>query len=235
MTEPLSWEYELKAHKEGIILCGTDEAGRGPLAGRVYAAAVVLDTDTRENDIFKILNDSKALTEKRREALAPEIKKLAKSYCVAFSTAEEIDETDILSCALLAMRRAVDGLSTDRTKLSEITSEENFICCAGGKCITPDFLLVDGSVCRDFSLSAKAVVHGDAICPTIAAASVLAKTERDKYCKEVLDRAYPEYGFAAHKGYGTKAHYAAVDKYGLCLEHRRSFFKKYFERKRLED
>ncbi len=227
----LQWTYEDEATSQNVVLCGLDEAGRGPLAGRVYAAAVVLDGLTRDNEVFKILDDSKKLTEKRRDAIAPVIKQLALSWCVAYSTVQEIEETDILSAALLAMRRAANGLGVDRDIADEEFLDDNCLCCLGGKAMQPGFLLVDGSVCREFTYPAKALVGGDGICPSIAAASILAKTERDKYCYEVLDVLYPEYGFAKHKGYGTKAHYAAVDEFGLCPEHRQSFFKKYYAKK----
>ncbi len=230
-SEPLSWTLENEAFGKGAVVCGTDEAGRGPLAGPVYAAAVVLDYNGRENEAILLLNDSKKLAEKKRFELAPRIKEVAVSYCVAYSTVEEIESTDILSASLHAMRKAIDGLMYAGENLSEDQKIERDICCLGGKSIKPDGVLVDGCISRDFTLPAKAIVGGDGISPSIAAASILAKTERDLYCTQVLDKNYPEYLFAKHKGYGTKDHYAAVDKYGLCKEHRASFFKKYFERK----
>ena len=229
--EPLSWSLELEAFGKGAVVCGTDEAGRGPLAGPVYAAAVILDKNDADNEAILALNDSKKLTEKKRFALAPKIKEIALSYCVAYSTVEEIEDTDILSASLHAMRKAISGLEAAGEGLSEEQMKEKCICCLGGKSLKPDGALVDGCISRDFTLPVKAVVGGDGISPSIAAASILAKTERDLYCTEVLDKTYPEYNFAKHKGYGTKDHYAAVDKYGLCKEHRASFFKKYFERK----
>jgi len=230
-SEPLSWTLENEAFGKGAVVCGTDEAGRGPLAGPVYAAAVVLDYNSRENEAVILLNDSKKLTEKKRFELAPRIKEVAVSYCVAYSTVEEIESTDILSASLHAMRKAIDGLMYAGENLSEDQKKERDICCLGGKSIKPDGVLVDGCISRNFTLPAKAIVGGDGISPSIAAASILAKTERDLYCTQVLDKNYPEYLFSKHKGYGTKDHYAAVDKYGLCKEHRASFFKKYFERK----
>ncbi len=204
----LSDKYEKEC---GGVVCGVDEAGRGPLVGRVYAAAVILPALNEENEVFAALNDSKKLTEKKRFELAPKIKEMAISWCVAYSEVSEIEEINILEASLLAMRRAISGLSAK-----------------------PEYALIDGNISRDFDkagVKAKAIVGGDGISLSIAAASILAKTERDKYCMEYLDKTYPEYGFAGHKGYGTKAHYAAIDKYGPCPEHRMSFLKKYFEKK----
>ncbi len=204
----LSDKYEKEC---GGIVCGVDEAGRGPLVGRVYAAAVILPALDEENEVFAALNDSKKLTEKKRFELAPKIKDMAISYCVAYSEVQEIEEINILEASLLAMRRAISGLS-----------------------VKPEYALIDGNISRDFDkagVTAKAIVGGDGISLSIAAASILAKTERDKYCMEYLDKEYPQYGFASHKGYGTKAHYAAIDKYGPCPEHRMSFLRKYFEKK----
>ncbi len=204
-----------KYEKEcGGTVCGVDEAGRGPLVGRVYAAAVILPELDENNEVFQALNDSKKLTEKKRFELAPKIKELAVAYCVAFSEVSEIEEINILEASLLAMRRAICGLS-----------------------VHPEYALVDGNVSRDFDkvgVKAKAIVGGDGISLSIAAASILAKTERDTYCMEYLDKTYPQYGFAAHKGYGTKAHYAAIDQFGVCPEHRMSFLKKYFEKKNMQ-
>lgn len=202
---PLTWKYE--NDYSGLTVCGVDEAGRGPLAGRVYAAAVILSRESEKEDFFKELDDSKKLTEKKRFELAKEIKKNAVSWSVAYSETEEIERLNILEASLLAMRRAVDGLS-----------------------VKPDAALIDGNICRGFDIKARAVTGGDGLSPSIAAASILAKTERDIYCIDVLDKLYPEYGFAKHKGYGTKAHYEAINKYGLCPEHRKSFLKKCYER-----
>lgn len=227
---PLSFEYELCSFEKGFVVCGTDEAGRGPLAGPVYAAAVILDTQNTDADLLKELDDSKKLTEKKREALEEKIKNNALSYCVAFSTVYEIENTDILSASLHAMRKAIDGLSLDRAftedELLNIDIQET-----GGYAIKPDGVIVDGNQTRGFQIPAKAIVGGDGKSFSIAAASILAKVARDRYCLEVLDAEFPEYFFAKHKGYGTKLHYEAVDKHGLCIHHRKSFFKKYYDAK----
>lgn len=181
------------------LICGIDEAGRGPLAGDVYAAAVVLP----EGLIIEGLDDSKKLSEKKREALFDEIVSKAEAYCIATATAAEIDEINILNAALLAMKRAFDGLS-----------------------VKPALALVDGNKAPDLGIPVKTVVKGDSISASIAAASILAKVSRDRYMKE-LDLKYPQYLFAKHKGYGTKLHYEMVAKYGLCPEHRKSFFRKH--------
>ena len=203
--KPLSWENELKYPDKNV--CGVDEAGRGPLVGRVYAAAVILPYDLRDNPFILALNDSKKLTEKKRDMLAAEIKKLAVSWSVAYSEVHEIESINILEASLLAMRRAIDGLSA-----------------------SADVALIDGNINRGFSIEAHAIIGGDGISPSIAAASILAKTERDRWSMEYLDAKYPEYGFSKHKGYGTKAHYEAIEKYGPCPEHRLSFLKKFYER-----
>lgn len=197
--------YEQQAHDAGYALvCGVDEAGAGPLMGPVYAAAVILP----EKFELPGLNDSKKLTEKKREKLFPLIQEQAVAWSVARVEASEIDETDILSARMKAMQLAIDGLS-----------------------VTPDLALIDGN--RDKGHSAaittvhRCIVGGDGISASIAAASVLAKVSRDRYVTEVLDKAYPQYQFARHKGYGTKLHYEMLDKYGPCPEHRRSFLKKW--------
>ena len=195
---------EKALHNEGIALvCGVDEAGRGPLAGPVCAAAVILP----ENCELPGLNDSKKLTEKRREALYDRICEKAVSFGIAFASVEEIEEINILSAALLAMNRAIAQLDP-----------------------TPELALIDGNTTRDIRVPARAVVGGDGKCACIAAASILAKVTRDRYMKE-LALEYPQYGFDQHKGYGTKAHYAAVDEYGLCPAHRPSFFKKHYAKR----
>lgn len=181
------------------VICGIDEAGRGPLAGSVYAAAVVFPEGVRIDG----LNDSKKLSKKRREALYEEITEKAAAYAVASATAAEIDEHNILGATFLAMRRAVEELA-----------------------VSPEFALVDGNRLPPLPVPAKAVVGGDGISASIAAASILAKVTRDRYMCE-LDRLYPEYGFAKHKGYGTRLHYEMLKKVGMCPEHRRSFFKKH--------
>lgn len=197
LNERFSFDSEFRA-AHGII-CGIDEAGRGPLAGSVYAAAVILSDDV----FIDGLNDSKKLSEKKREALFDEIIEKAVSFCIATATAQEIDELNILGATFLAMKRAVEGLS-----------------------VKPDFALVDGNRLPELPCNAEAVVKGDSKSASIAAASILAKVARDKYMKE-LDERYPEYQFAKHKGYGTKLHYEMLAQYGMCPEHRRSFFKKH--------
>ena len=204
----ISMEYERSLYNGKKIVCGVDEAGRGPLAGNVYAAAVILPENYEEIPELSPLNDSKKLSEKKRDELAKVIKEKSIAYCVAFATVQEIEKINILNAALLAMKRAIEGLE-----------------------IKPEFALIDGNCTKNLPIECKSVVSGDAKCPSIAAASILAKTERDKYCYEYLDKIYPQYCFAKHKGYGTKLHYDAVEKYGLCKEHRPSFFKKYFEKK----
>lgn len=199
-VKPLTWEYELE--HTGIV-CGTDEAGRGPLVGRVYAASVILPYEKRFDETILALNDSKKLSAKKREYLSEKIKEIAVSYSIAYSEVWEIEEMNILNASLLAMRRSISALQ-----------------------IAPSFVLVDGNVCRGFDIPAKAIVGGDALSPSIAAASILAKVARDEYCDNVLDKLYPEYNFAKHKGYGTREHYAAIEKYGVCPEHRLSFLKK---------
>jgi len=223
-AQALTWEYE-NSFGQNAVVCGTDEAGRGPLAGRVYAAAVILDQGDKDDETVLALNDSKKLTEKRRFELEPEIKNVAVSWCVAYSTVEEIETDNILSSSLHAMRRAIDGLCLDRS-LSDKEKSELCVEALGGRPQKPDFALVDGNVSKGFLLPVVTVVGGDGKSPSIAAASILAKTARDTYCIEYLEKKFPGYGFAVHKGYGTKAHYEAVSRLGLCEEHRRSFFAK---------
>lgn len=195
---------EIALHAEGFArVCGVDEAGRGPLAGPVYAAAVILP----ENCELPGLNDSKKLTEKKREELYSLITERAIAFGIASSSVEEIEELNILSAALLAMNRAIEQLEP-----------------------APQLALIDGNTTRDIRIPARSVVGGDGKCACIAAASVLAKVSRDRYMKELAAQ-YPQYGFEQHKGYGTKAHYAAVDAYGLCPAHRPSFFKKYYAKR----
>ena len=205
MSKMLDWEIENSYRSEDArILCGCDEAGRGPLAGPVYAAAVILPRSFS----LEGLNDSKKLTAKQRDILFDRICEEADGWCVARAEVEEIESMNILNAALLAMRRAIDGLPNK-----------------------PDAALIDGNVSRGFRIPAFAVIHGDAVCPSISAASILAKVSRDRYCEE-MDRMYPEYGFSGHKGYGTKAHYAALEAYGPCPEHRISFLRSFYERHR---
>lgn len=177
------------------VIAGTDEAGRGPLAGPVVAAACILPPDFLPPG----LDDSKKLSEKKREALFDIITGSAISYCIASASPEEIDYYNILEASLLAMRRALAGLS-----------------------VQPDMVLVDGCINRGFTIPAKAIVSGDALSPSIAAASILAKVTRDRMCLD-MDAQYPQYGFAKHKGYPTPAHKLAVYEHGPCPYHRQSF------------
>lgn len=203
------WTYEREQWNNGLnTLCGVDEAGAGPLAGPVYAAAVILP---REIDIPG-LNDSKKLTEKKREALYDLITAQAVAWSVARVEAAEIDEMDILNARMLAMNRAIEGLSQ-----------------------MPDLCLIDGNRDHGSAVSITAphrcIVGGDGKSASIAAASILAKVSRDRYVSTELEREYPQYQFAKHKGYGTKLHYAMLDQFGPCPAHRRSFLKKWEARK----
>ena len=193
-----NFEYENAAYDRGFTaVCGCDEAGRGPLCGPVVAAAVILPRD----EIIEGLNDSKKLTEKRREALFEVIKERAVAYAVAEASPAEIDEINILNASMLAMRRAVEALS-----------------------VKADYALIDGNCSRGFDIATETVVKGDAKSASIAAASILAKVTRDRQCAE-LDELYPEYGIAKHKGYPTKEHMDAVREHGPSPIHRRSFLK----------
>lgn len=193
------WSLENEIMDEGFFpVCGVDEAGRGPLAGPVCAAAVIL---LRGLEI-KGLNDSKKLSEKRREALFDEITASAVSYGIAFASVGEIEEHNILAAAFIAMNRAIAQLET-----------------------RPALALIDGNRTAGIEIPARAVVGGDGKCADIAAASILAKVTRDRYMLEMADK-YPEYGFERHKGYATKAHYAALREYGPCPIHRPSFLRK---------
>lgn len=201
------WQYEREARDAGLTpVCGCDEAGAGPLAGRVYAGAVILPPEVD----LPGLDDSKKLTQRQREALFPQIQARAVAWAVAFVEAEEIDRTDILSARMKAMQLAIDALA-----------------------VRPAWALIDGN--RDkgktFTITTphRCIVRGDSVSASIAAASVLAKVSRDRYMVE-MDRAYPGYGFAGHKGYGTKAHYAALDALGPCGIHRKSFLVKWKNR-----
>lgn len=195
----LNWDIENSFFERGFkIVCGCDEAGRGPLAGPVFAAAVVLPPGI----CIEGLDDSKRLTERKRARLYEQIKELALDYAVAHAEVYEIEAVNILNASMLAMRRAVEQLKR-----------------------RPDIALIDGSVARDIGVEAQAVIKGDGKSPSIAAASVLAKVERDAFCRE-MDRFYPGYGFAQHKGYATKQHKQAVLKYGPCPLHRKSFLRK---------
>ena len=199
------WEIENSLYSDEIrLIAGVDEAGRGPLAGPVCAAAVILP----KNLEIPGLNDSKKLTEKKRDELYDIIIDKAEAYCIAMASEQEIDEINILQATFLAMRRALDGLA-----------------------IRPDLALIDGNRETDFGLPVKTVVKGDSLSANIAAASILAKVTRDRLMEE-YDKQYPEYGFAVHKGYGTKRHYAALDEHGQSPIHRKSFLKKYEAQKR---
>lgn len=192
------YAYEKRAGEQGFsAVCGIDEAGRGPLAGPVCAAAVILPPDC---DIPG-LNDSKKLSEKKREALFPVIQAKALAFGIGWATAEEIDRVNILQATFLAMARAVEALPAPA-----------------------DYALVDGNRMPPLPIPGETIVKGDATSASIAAASILAKVSRDRLLRR-LDEEHPEYGFAKHKGYGTKAHYEAIRKYGLLPEHRRSFLK----------
>lgn len=188
--------FENEANEKGYLnVCGVDEAGRGPLAGNVVAAAVILPKGL----VIDGLDDSKKLSEKKREALFDIIQKEAISFSVAWATPSEIDELNILGATMLAMHRAVEGLD-----------------------IPADFALIDGNTARGFYIPVKTIVKGDAKSPSIAAASILAKVTRDRQCLE-LDMKYPEYGFKKHKGYPTKDHMNKLREIGPCEEHRKSF------------
>ncbi len=191
--------YEDNARSKGYrYICGVDEAGRGPLAGPVCAAAVILP----ENCVIEGLNDSKKLTEKKREALYDVIIEKALAYGIAFGTVGEIEEFNILNATFLAMNRSIKQLN-----------------------IKSDYALIDGNLLpTDIGVTAETVVKGDSKSMSIAAASVLAKVTRDRLLLE-YDKQYPEYAFAAHKGYGTKAHYEAIKKHGITPIHRKSFLK----------
>lgn len=194
-------EFDRRVSERFGTLCGIDEAGRGPLAGDVFAAAVILDP----HNPVEGLNDSKKLSPKKREALYEEICEKALDYCISQISVYQIDKTDILSADLLAMQSAFERLKP-----------------------FSGIVLVDGDVLPDIEVDGtlKNVIGGDAKSEAIAAASILAKVERDRYMCEMSVK-YPQYGFERHKGYGTKAHYEAIEKYGLCPIHRRSFLKKY--------
>ena len=201
MSEVNLWEIENARFEQGVeIICGVDEAGRGPLAGPVCAAAVILPKGL----VIPGLNDSKKLTDKRRRELLPIIKQEALAYGIAFASHEEIDEINILQATFLAMERALAQLK-----------------------IRPDLALIDGNRQKDFGINVETVVKGDSRSANIAAASVLAKVTRDDYM-EAMALEYPGYGFEIHKGYGTKAHYEALRNLGPSPIHRRSFLKKFY-------
>jgi ribonuclease HII len=196
----MDWlKYENQIISKGFeYVCGVDEAGRGPLAGPVCAAAVILP----KGKIIEGVNDSKKLSEKKREALFDVIKQNALVYSIAYASVEEIEEINILNATMLAMKRAVEGLS-----------------------VKADYAIIDGNKTPDLSIPCESIVKGDANSMSIAAASILAKVSRDRLCVE-YDKEYPEYMFAKHKGYGTKLHREKLLEYGPCPIHRKSFLKK---------
>lgn len=201
MNQGNMWEIEDSCYGQGmLVICGVDEAGRGPLAGPVYAAAVILP------EYLEIpgLTDSKKLSDKKRRELFPIIQEQAIAYGIGFASEQEIDEVNILQATFLAMGRALEQLK-----------------------VRPELALIDGNRSTDFGLPVKTVVKGDSLSANIAAASVLAKVSRDDRMLELAQQ-YPQYGFEIHKGYGTKAHYAALREFGPCPVHRRSFLKKFY-------
>ena len=201
MSDRTMWEIEDELYASGVqIICGVDEAGRGPLAGPVCAAAVILPSHLE----IPGLNDSKKLTDKRRRELYPLIKEKALAYGIAFADHKEIDEINIMQATYLAMERALAQLS-----------------------IKPDIALIDGNRAKDFGIPVKTVVKGDSLSANIAAASVLAKVTRDDVMLEMAE-SFPQYGFEVHKGYGTKAHYEALAECGPCQIHRMTFLKKLY-------
>lgn len=195
----MNFDIEKEMLLEGFnVVCGIDEAGRGPLCGPVCAAAVILPIDCEIEGI----NDSKKLSEKKRDALYDVIKEKAIAYSIEMVDAKTIDEINILQATFLAMRTAVENLS-----------------------VKPDVALIDGNGKPGLSIEERTVIKGDAKSVSIAAASILAKVTRDRYCLQ-MDKKYPEYAFAQHKGYGTKLHYEKIAEHGICEEHRRTFLKK---------
>lgn len=195
MSADIKTEIEQQLRQQQLLYCGVDEAGAGPLCGDVVAAAVILDP---QQPIAE-LNDSKKLTEKKRERLFDEIREKAIDYCIARATVEEIDTLNILNARMLAMSRAVAGLQE--------------------RC---EHALIDGNKLPQLDMAATAIIKGDALVASISAASVLAKVQRDREMIK-LDELYPQYGFAKHKGYGTKAHLEALAEFGPCDIHRRSY------------
>ena len=193
-------EFDKQYRDKFEIVCGCDEAGRGPLAGDVFASAVVFDKDT----VIEGINDSKKLTEKKREKLFVEIKEKALYWSIKRASVDEIESINILQSAMLAMKRAVEDLP-----------------------VKPDICLIDGNKTPQLETTATAIVGGDARSQSIAAASILAKVARDRYMLEMA-KEYPEYQFEKHKGYGTKLHYEMIDKFGASPIHRQSFLKKYY-------
>lgn len=204
MSSVNMWEIENSFLSEEIrVICGVDEAGRGPLAGPVCAAAVILPANLE----IPGLTDSKKLTDKKRRELYPVIKERASAYGIGFASEQEIDEINILQATFLAMQRAIDQLA-----------------------VKPDLALIDGNRQKDFGVPAKTVVKGDSLSASIAAASILAKVTRDDLMLEQAEM-YPQYKFDIHKGYGTKAHYEALREFGPCPIHRMTFLKKFYGEK----
>ena len=204
MSQVNMLEYEQKLWENGYrFVCGVDEAGRGPLAGPVCAAAVILPADVQ----IVGLDDSKKLSDKKRRELFPIIQEQAVAYGIAFADHAEIDHINILQATFLAMERAIEKLP-----------------------VHPDFALIDGNREKDFGLPVQTIVHGDSLSASIAAASILAKVTRDDYMLQMAEE-YPQYGFDVHKGYGTKAHYAALEQFGPCPIHRMTFLKKLYGEK----
>ncbi|MCM1506911.1 MAG: ribonuclease HII [Ruminococcus flavefaciens] len=189
------FEYDSVLRKDYPVICGVDEAGRGPLAGDVYASAVILN----DSILIDYLNDSKKVSETRREKLYDEIIEKADAYCIAVATVEEIDRLNILQATMLAMKRAVEGLG-----------------------IKPDLALIDGNKTPELDCESRAVVKGDATSASISSASILAKVARDRYMKELAVK-YPQYYFEKHNGYPTKLHYEMIKKFGISEVHRKSF------------
>lgn len=204
MSQQDMWRIEQSHFDRGVqLICGVDEAGRGPLAGPVCAAAVILPPNVE----IPGLNDSKKLSDKKRRELYPVIMEKAIAYGIAFADHKEIDEINILQATYLAMERAINQLS-----------------------VRPELALIDGNRAKDFGIPVETVVHGDSLSASIAAASVLAKVTRDDYMMKMAEE-YPGYDFEIHKGYGTKAHYAALTELGVSPIHRMSFLKKFYGEK----
>ena len=204
MSQQDMWKIEQSHFERGVqLICGVDEAGRGPLAGPVCAAAVILPPNVE----IPGLNDSKKLSDKKRRELYPVIMDKAIAYGIAFADHKEIDEINILQATYLAMERAINQLT-----------------------VKPELALIDGNRAKDFGIPVETVVHGDSLSASIAAASVLAKVTRDDYMLKMAEE-YPGYDFEIHKGYGTKAHYAALSELGASPIHRMSFLKKFYGEK----
>lgn len=204
MSQENMWEIEERYYSQGTqLVCGVDEAGRGPLAGPVCAAAVILPAHIS----IPGLNDSKKLTDKKRRELFPIIKENAIAYAIAIADEKEIDKINILQATFLAMERAINQLE-----------------------VKPQIALIDGNRAKDFGLPVETIVHGDSLSASIAAASVLAKVTRDDIMLQMAEM-YPAYGFDVHKGYGTKAHYDALREFGPCPIHRMTFLRKFYGEK----